>query len=260
MTRGGGRGGARAMALALACAAALVALAAPHARGADRPTVLAAASLGQALRDAEPEARHSFAGSNTLAMQIRQGAPADVFASAGASYTRDLHREGLVERPRLLALNRLALIVPRSNPADVWSAYDLDRDGLKLVVAGPEVPVGAYTRTLLESMGLSRVLENVVSEEDDVKGVAGKVALGEADAGFVYATDVAPISSRVRRLPIPLVVQPPVRYELAVVRDAPHPAAARAYVERMTGPHGRSALAAAGFALPPAPAPGPRRG
>ncbi|WP_246496248.1 molybdate ABC transporter substrate-binding protein [Miltoncostaea marina] len=230
-----------------AVVAALVVLLA-GANGGERPTVLAASSLTDVLPAALPGARVSFAGSPTLAQQVRQGAPADVIASADPAITRALRDEGLVEEPVPLATNRLALIVPRGNPAGVRSVDDLDGD-VALVIAGPRVPAGAYARELLARLGREGALAGVVSEEPDVRGVLAKVALGQADAGLVYATDAAAAGDRVREVPLP-PGGPLARYEAAVVAGAPHAAAARAAVTALAGPLGRSRLRAAGFGLP----------
>lgn len=218
---------------------------------ADEPTVFAAASLTESF-PAIADARFSFAGSGTLAEQIRQGAPADVFASASPRETGELFAEGLVERPVTLAYNRLTVIVPRGNPAGIASVDDLAREGVRLAVAGPDVPVGAYTVEALDALGLRGALANVVSREPDVKDVVGKVALGEADAGVVYATDARAAEERLRTIPVPDGAQPEVRYEIAVVRASDDPAGAREFVARATGPEGRAALTAAGF-LPTPP-------
>jgi molybdate transport system substrate-binding protein len=216
---------------------------------AERPTVLAAASLAEAFPAIDGAPRYSFAGSDTLALQIRQGAPADVFASAAPTYTQALYRQGLVERPRLLAANRLAVIVPAGNPAGIAAVADLTAPGVRLVLASEDVPVGGYAREALRTLGLGAALGNVVSEEPDVKDVVGKVALGQADAGVVYTTDARAAGDRVRVVTVPARAQPDIRYEIAVVAAAPHPAAARAFVARATGPEGRAALARAGVAV-----------
>lgn len=239
-------------------ASAVVALAvslgvAAAAQAATPPTVFAAASLTETFPKIDSSATFSFAGSNTLAFQIQQGAPADVFASAAPNYTRQLFQQGLVEKPRFLAFNRLALIVPKGNPAGITSVYDLNRSGIKLVIANAKVPVGAYTRTVLANLGLSSALKNVVSQEIDVKSVVGKVALGEADAGFAYVTDARAATSRLTTVAIPVFAQPKVRYEIAVVAASANKAAARAFVVRATGPVGRKALASAGFRFPAPP-------
>ncbi len=157
-------------------------------------TIYAAASLTDVFRAYDANERYSFAGSNTLETQIRNGAPADVFASAAPLNTQRLFRQGLVEKPVTFTANRLALIVPKSNPADIHSVYDLRRKPVKLVIAAPAVPVGGYTRTVLRKMGLTSVLSKVVSQESDVRAVTGKVALGQADAGFVYVTDARAVA------------------------------------------------------------------
>jgi molybdate transport system substrate-binding protein len=212
-------------------------------------TVFAAASLTDVFQKIAPRAKYSFAGSNTLALQIRNGAPADVFASAAPNFTQDLFRAGLVERPQALVYNKLALIVPKANPAGIRNVFSLRRDGTKLVVAAPQVPVGSYTRQILRNLGLTSVLRNVVSQEPDVRSVATKVALGEADAGFVYVTDAKAYEERVNVISLPAWAQPKVRYEIAVVSASRNKPAARAFVRRVLGPIGRGLLSQAGFFL-----------
>jgi molybdate transport system substrate-binding protein len=236
-------------AVVAACAALLVAAAGSQAG--EPLTVYAAASLTEAFPKVDTVARYQFAGSNTLALQIRQGAPADVFASASPLYTQQLYREGLVERPRTFATNSLVLAVPRRNPARIRTIQDLaKRAKLRLVVAGPKVPIGLYTREVLKRLGMLGVLRKTVSQEPDVKGVVGKLALGEADAGFVYATDVKAASSRITAIPIPRRGQPTVRYEVAVVSRTSHDRAARSFLADLLSATGRQALARAGFGLP----------
>jgi molybdate transport system substrate-binding protein len=210
--------------------------------------VYAAASLAEVFPQIDPDARFSFAGSDELATQIREGARADVYAAASSRYPQELFDEGLVEEPVTFASNRLVLVVPRGNPAAIESVEDVVRPGTRLVIAAEGVPAGDYTRIVLETLGLSAALDNVVSNEDDVKGVATKVALGEADAGFVYATDVAPVEGQVRVFELPEGSQPPIEYQVAVVASTDEKDAARAFIERLRSDEGRSALEAAGFA------------
>ena len=213
--------------------------------------MFAAASLTQVFPRIDRSARYDFAGSDQLALQLRQGAPADVYASASAKYADLLYHDGLVSKPVVFATNKLVVIVPRSNPAHVASVYDLRRSGVKVVIGDKTVPVGTYTRQILDALGItSDVLRNVVSEETDVKGIVAKVALGEADAGFVYATDARSVSKRVRVVSLPAWAQPPVRYELAVVSASRHPTAARAFIKKVTSPRGRALLKGAGFGVP----------
>ena len=155
-----------------------------------------------------------------------------------------------MDEPVTFATNRLVLVVPKANPAGIESVEDLLRPGTRLVVAAEGVPVGDYTRTVLETLGLSKALDNVVSNEDDVKGVTAKVSLGEADAGFVYATDVTPVEDRVLAFELPDDAQPPIEYQVAVVADSDDEEAAAAFVERLLGPEGREALERAGFVVP----------
>ena len=234
----------------VAAAALALAVPAPASVGASGITVYAAASLTDVLPRVDGTARFSFGGSDQLAFQIREGAPADVYAAASPKHPRALYRERIVLRPRVFATNRLVLIVPRANPARLRSVLDLRRRGIKLVLAQAGVPVGDYTRIVLRNLGLSGALRNAVSQEPDVRGVVAKVALGEADAGFVYATDARAARRRVSPIEIPRRAQPPIRYEIAVVRSTRRVAGARAFVARVLGRAGRRELARAGFGLP----------
>ena len=212
--------------------------------------VYAAASLAELFPQIDSSARFSFAGSDELATQIREGAPADVYAAASSKYPQELFAEELVEEPVTFASNRLVLIVPRANPAAIESVEEILQPDTRLVIAAEGVPVGDYTRTVLETLGLSAALDNVVSNEDDVKGVAGKVALGEADAGFVYATDATPVADRVLALELPENAQPPIEYQVAVVVGTDDEDAARDFVEALRSEAGREALEQAGFVVP----------
>jgi molybdate transport system substrate-binding protein len=245
---------AAALGLGLAATAALVATARPQARPL---TVYAAASLTDAFRSHDPAQRYSFAGSSTLETQIRKGAPADLFASAAPLNTQRLFRDRLVEKPVAFTSNRLVLIVPRSNPAGIRSVYDLRRKPVQLVVAGPTVPVGGYTRTVLRKLGLLSVLSKVVSQEADVRAVTGKVAFGQADAGFVYVTDARAVRGQVIAIRIPARGQPRVRYEIAVVSASTRKAAARRWITRLLSARGQAALRSHGFL--PLPKPRPER-
>ena len=216
-------------------------------------TVYAAASLTDVFRALDPAQQYSFAGSNLLETQIRNGAPADIFASAAPLNTQRLFRDGLVQRPVTFTANRLALIVPKSNPAGIQSVYDLARKDVKLVIAGAAVPVGGYTRTVLRKLALSSVLSKVVSQESDVRAVTGKVALGQADAGFVYVTDARAVSDQVTVIRIPAWAQPRVRYEIAVVSRSSRKAAAQAWIRMLLSAKGQAALKSYGFLPLPKP-------
>jgi molybdate transport system substrate-binding protein len=221
------------------------------ARADEEPTrVFAAASLTEVFRALDAAPRYHFTGSDELATQIREGAGFDVFAAASAAHPNELHAEGLVERPRVFATNRLVLIVPETNPSGITDVLDLRTRAARLVVGDAGVPVGDYTRRALDALGAPEILDRVVSEERDVKGVVGKVALGEADAGFVYATDVAPVADRVRVIELPAEGMPQIEYLIAVAAGSPRREAAEIFVERVLGGEGRAALEDAGFGLP----------
>ncbi|MBM3677623.1 MAG: molybdate ABC transporter substrate-binding protein [Actinobacteria bacterium] len=243
------RSSLRAAALALLLGGALLAFAGSGVGGAraDRLTVFAASSLTGAFEAHDPGARYSFGSSGTLETQIRLGAPADLFASASPRNTQRLFAEGLVDKPVVFASNRLALIVPRANPAGLRTVADLRSRPVRLVIAGEAVPAGAYAVAVLGRLGLEDVLAKVVSREPDVKAVTAKVALGQADAGLVYATDVRAVSDKVLVIPLPARAQPDVRYEIAVVGRSPRKAAARAWIRGLLSPRGQAALRRAGF-------------
>jgi molybdate transport system substrate-binding protein len=234
---------------ALALLGLALAVAACGGGGGERLTVFAAASLRDALPRLDPEPRYVFGGSNKLAVQLADGAAGDVFVSASPRVTEDLARKGVVEEPVVVASNRLVVVVPRAGSA-VSTLADLARPGVKLVLGATGVPAGDYAREALPAAGLGAALDNVVSLEDDVRGVVAKVALGEADAGVAYVTDVRLAAGDVRAIPLPDAAQPAIAYTAAVVARSARLEAARAYLERLAGPEGRAALRAEGF-LPP---------
>jgi molybdate transport system substrate-binding protein len=244
------------------CIAAIVVLSAvPGATAATRVhqaqlTVWAAASLTDAFPKLDPAQKYSFGGSNTLAAQITQGAPADVFASANTTLPAQLFSKRLCSRPVVFTRNRLVIVVPKSNPASVHSIYDLTKKGVKLDIAGSGVPVGSYTLQILKNMNLtSGVLANVVSRETDVREVLAKVALGEADAGFVYSTDAKTVPGRVAALKVPAWAQPKVQYGACVVSSSQNKAGARAFINKLISKAGQSTLISYGFLPRVKPAP-----
>jgi molybdate transport system substrate-binding protein len=233
----------------------LAALALPASVSGGTPiTVFAAASLAAVLPRIDKAPRYSFAGSDQLAIQIQQGAPADVFVAASPKQPELLFRNGLVRKPVVFATNKLIVLVPRANPANIRSVYDLRREGVKIVIGDRTVPIGTYTRQILDALGITtEVTRNVVSQETDVKGIVTKVALGEADAGFVYLTDARPVASRTRSVPLPSWAQPAIRYEAAVVKSSSRPQAAAAVLRKLVSKRGRLLLKQAGFGLPKQP-------
>jgi molybdate transport system substrate-binding protein len=209
--------------------------------------VLAASSLTDVFPRIDGSQRFSFAGSDALAGQIRLGAPADVFAAANTSLPNALYAEGLLEKPVVFTTNRLVLVVPRTNPAGIRSVFDLRHRGVKIVVGAASVPIGAYTRTVLRRLELTSVLLNVVSSEADARSILAKVALGEADAGFVYSTDARTVAGKVKVLALPARAQPLVRYGIAVVKSTRDRASAVAFVDKVLSAAGQTKLRAAGF-------------
>jgi molybdate transport system substrate-binding protein len=218
------------------------------------PTVYAASSLRDVFPQIAPDARYSFAGSDTLQLQVERGAPADVFVSASPKQAEALFADDRCEQPVAFATNRLVLIVPRDGHGGVTSVRDLARGGHRLAVGTAGVPIGDYTRSFLAAVGLEDVLSaNTVSQEKDVSGIVAKVGLGSADAGFVYRTDGVASRDRTRTIALPADAQPPVSYEACAVRhDGAGTDAAHAFLARLRSAAAGAALERAGFGVPPA--------
>ncbi|MPY66523.1 molybdate ABC transporter substrate-binding protein [Deinococcus sp. SDU3-2] len=232
--------------------------------GAARLTVFAASSLTDALTeigrvfDARTghQTRFSFAGSSNLRTQLERGARSDVFASASLSQYAPLRSQGLAGPETLFARNRLTVITPAARPL-AGGLAGLARPGLRLVVAGPEVPAGEATARTLELMTASgrygpdfarRVRANVVSEEPNVRQVALKVSLGQADAAFVYRSDVTPgLRGKVRTYPLPDALNPPLAYPIGVLKGSQEVEAAQAFVRFVRSPEGQRILMRWGF-------------
>jgi molybdate transport system substrate-binding protein len=231
-------------------------------------TVFAAASLtdafreiGQAFEMVHPGSRviFNFAGSQQLALQIEQGAEADVFASADQRHMDRLVAAGVIASDTLqvFAHNRLVVILPGDNPGQVETLKDLARPGLKLVLAGEQVPAGNYARQVLDKLATDlaygpsfkeAVLHNVVSNEENVKQVVAKVQLGEADAGIVYQSDLAPSSTgQLRQIDIPDRFNVTASYPIAVLKAAPHASLAHQFVQFVLAQGGQRILQQWGF-------------
>jgi molybdate transport system substrate-binding protein len=201
----------------------------------------------------------NFAGSQQLAGQIGQGAPADVFASANQTQLNTVIGSGQVLRgsERVFVRNRLVVIAPRANPAQLGALPDLARPGLKLVLAARAVPAGSYTLDMLAKATQlpayttsfsATVLRNVVSYEDNVRSVLSKVALGEADAGVVYSSDVSEdLANEVLVIPIPDEVNVVASYPIAPIKDAANAALAAQFVQHVLAPESQQILARYGF-------------
>jgi molybdate transport system substrate-binding protein len=220
--------------------------------------VFAAASLTASFREIGSafEDRHdgtrvtfNFGPSDGLATQIVSEGIADVFASASPRWMDVVAREGPGVTDRSdFARNHLVVIVPAGNPAEIGEVHDLGTPGVKLVLASEDVPAGAYARGALANAGIASEAErNVVSNEEDVKGVVQKVVLGEADAGIVYVTDVTPaIRERVETVNIPGQINVIATYPIAVVGGSGRRPVARAFVGFVLGP-GQEILERHGF-------------
>jgi molybdate transport system substrate-binding protein len=236
-------------------------------------TVFAAASLtdafntiGKNFQAANPGATVTFnyAGSQQLAQQIGQGAPADVFASANNAQMAVVIKSGQVVSgtQRTFARNRLVVIYPKANPAGLSKLQDLAKPGIKIILADKSVPVGGYALDFLTKASASpdftaayspTVLANVVSYEQDVKTVLSKIALNEADAGIVYTTDItSDAAGKVGRLDIPDALNTVADYPIAPIKGSTNAALAQKFVDYVLGSDGQAVLAQYGFIAPPA--------
>jgi molybdate transport system substrate-binding protein len=184
----------------------------------------------------------NFGGSSTLAAQITQGAPADVFASADQPNMQKVVDAGLAGAPATFATNRLQLVVGPGNPKGIRSLADLARPGLVVVLCAPAVPCGTYAA---QALGKAGVTVHPASQEQDVKAVVTKVQLGEADAGIVYRTDVRAAGAAVAGVDIPADQNVTAEYPIAELKGA-SPAAA-GFVDFVRSPEGQLILGGFGF-------------
>jgi molybdate transport system substrate-binding protein len=217
--------------------------------------VFAAASLtaafgkiAQNFTAANPNTKvtFNFAGSQALATQIQQSAPADVFASADITNMGKV--SSLVNTPRNFASNLLQIVVAKGNPKGIKTLSDLSNPDLKVVLAAPAVPAGKYAAQALSAQHVS---VRPVSEEDNVKAVLTKVSLGEADAGIVYVTDVTAGGDKVEGVDIPTSQNVPATYPIATVKASTHQSQAQAFMDMVTSDQGQQVLKSFGFLPPP---------
>lgn len=241
--------GRRAGALVLA-SAALAATGGCGGEESERLVVFAASSLAEVLPAIDPDARYSFASSRTLARQIEEGAPADVYLSASPEHTRALAELGLIDTPVPVAANELVVALPPGNPGRIERVGDLAGEDVELLLAGPDVPVGEYARQALVALGLEQALDRLVSEEADAAAVVAKLALGEGDAAVVYRTDLSLVDPELESIPLPASAQPRILYEAAAVSASSRLEAAREFVRRLRSQQGRAILLRAGFLAP----------
>ncbi len=231
-------------------------------------TVMAAASLSAAFQEIGKEfesqlpgvkVEFNFAGSQQLAQQIAQNAPADVFASANKAQMDEVVKTGQIDQdaPKVFVRNRLVVIYPKANPANITKLQDLAKPGLKIDLAAKEVPVGQYTLDFMDkaskdaSFGATYkddVIKNVVSYEDNVKAVLTKVSLGEADAGIVYTTDAAAApANTIAQLEIPDAFNVIASYPIAVIKTGKSPDLAKGFVDLVLSQSGQDILKKYGF-------------
>jgi len=255
------------MVLGLAACNPIVAPSAPAAPTATNLTVFAAASLTDAFNEigknfeaANPGVKlvFNYAGSQQLAQQLGQGAPADVFASANAKQMDVAIQAGRIVTgtAHTFVRNRLLVIAPKDNPAQIKTLQDLAKPGLKLVFAAKEVPVGQYALDFLDkatkdgSMGAdykTTVLANVVSYEDNVRSVLAKITLGEGDAGIVYSTDAYSLTNKIQSIDIPDKLNTLASYPIAAVTDSAHADLAKKFTEYVFTPEAQTVLVKYGF-------------
>ena len=220
-------------------------------------TVFAASSLTDAFNEAGDSFARSngrvrfsfnFGSSSTLATQLTNGAPADVFASADETNMQKVVDAGLAAgAPQTFATNRLQIAVAPGNPKRVAGLADLARPDVVLVLAAPTVPAGNYA---LEALAKAGVIARPVSQEVDVRAVLNKVSLGEADAGIVYVSDVKSATGRVTGVDIPAQQQVVAHYPIAVVKDSKNGPLANRFIDYLLSPEGQGILAEFGFAKP----------
>jgi molybdate transport system substrate-binding protein len=221
-----------------------------------RLVVSAASSMTEALEACAPEfgeaenadVRLSFAGSDELAAQIRQGAPVDAYVAANTSLPEELYAEDLLSQPVDFATNEFVLAVPDGSEID--SVEDVAEEGTKVVVGSESVPIGSYTRESLAKLPPAQaeaILANVVSNEPDVKGIVGKLTQGAGDAGFVYVTDVNATGGDLTAIDLPAELEPRVTYGAGVPTEAREPELGQAFVDGLTNGPCAGALEEAGF-------------
>lgn len=217
-------------------------------------TVLAAASLTDVFQQAKAayEKEHpgttvkfSFAGSQELAAQVRQGVPADALVTADTKTMDALAKE--TGEPAVIARNRLTIATAPGNPKHLKGLSDLAKSDLKVVLAAPEVPVGRYGKQILDRQ---HVTVRPVSQEPSVRAVLGKVSLGEADAGLVYVTDATAAKGKVGTVAVPDAQNAVAAYPAATLKGSRHAAQAAGFVKWLRGDEARGLLTSAGFQKP----------
>ena len=260
--------GAASPSVAPATPVASIPASAPASAAAVEVTVFGAASLKGVLDKVKAAYETAYTdttvtvstdSSSALEMQVEQGAPADVFLSADTTNPKKLVDGGFADgRAITFAGNKLTVIVPTANPAGITTPADLAKPGVKVIAAGPEVPITKYATQLVGNLAkeagypadfATKYAANVASQEDNVKAVVAKIELGEGDAGIVYVTD-AKASTKVTPIDIPDTANVPATYAGVVVKASKNAAAAKTFLDWFAGPDGQAILSESGF-LPP---------
>jgi molybdate transport system substrate-binding protein len=227
--------------------------------GSSQPTltVSAAASLKDALTTCaqqfkQAKIRFSFAGSDELAAQIRQGANPNLFASANTKLPEQLFSEGKISKPQVFAGNKLVIAVP--SDSKITSIADLEKPGTSLVIGDASVPIGSYTRQVLGRLPPAQekaILANVKSEEPDVSSIVGKLTQGAADAGFTYVSDVKGAKGQLKAINLPASLQPNVAYGAGIVKGTPNQKQSQAFIDDVISGSCRQVMQTNGFLPPP---------
>ncbi len=218
--------------------------------------------LGDRFQNQYPDERiiFNFAGSQFLCTQIKQGAEADIFASANPGVMEALTRQQITKTPHLFAHNQLKLIVSDYARNLISNIHDAARPKRLLAIGGTHVPIGLYTRQLMENLSVNPgygagfvedFFTNVVSEEINVKAIVAKVALGEVDAGIVYATDISPgLKAKLLEISLPPASSPTANYLIAELNGAENQKLATLFLNFLSGQQAREILQQHGFLLP----------
>ena len=204
-------------------------------------------ALGTSFHQANPSAgvNFNFAGSPTLVMQIEQGAPADVFASADTDIMTKLTTDGFTSgSSRVFARNQLEIVVAPGNPKGITGLADLAKPGVIYITEGPTVPAGKYS---LQALATAGVKVTPKSLETSVTAVISKIELGEADAGIVYATDIQAAGTKVQGVPIPAADNVIATYPIVAVKGTKSSAVANAFIDYVVSSTSQSTLATFGF-------------
>ncbi len=213
-------------------------------------SVLVASPLAPVVAAMAPVDRISSGNADALAAEVIEGVSADVLVAADTATPTALHARGLTGPPVVIAHDELVVITPPGNPARIRSVADLTKPGVRLVIGSPESSIGRDTRAMLAQLGADAALSNVVREAPDAATITTTVVLGDADAAVAYASQAHALGNKVHTVPIPASAEPVISDAAAVLTNAPHPAAALAFLAYLSGPNGRAYLKRFGFSVP----------